>query len=204
MTNKQSYAQNELNILSKSFTDPHDRPLVEPFIPEILSLCKKFGKVIGSETEAILTATAISRALKRILMHEPLMPITGIDEEWFEAADEVWQNNRCGEIFKAGKNGRPYYLNAVVWKNQEGDGHYGSAFLEHLSGKIAYNSRQYIKSFPFTPKTFYIDVIETEIAKDDWESVIKNPNQLIKVFKYYDCYIAPSSNSTNKKCLYDR
>ena len=44
----------------------------------------------------------------------------------------------------------------------------------------------YVKSFPFTPKTFYIDVIEEEVAKDDWEMYVKDVKQLNKVWKYYD------------------
>ena len=47
-------------------------------------------------------------------------------------------------------------------------------------------SAQYIKSFPFEPKTFYIDVIEEEVAKDDWEMYLKDPKQLEKVWEYYD------------------
>jgi hypothetical protein len=46
--------------------------------------------------------------------------------------------------------------------------------------------RGHIKSFPFTPKTFYIDVRDVEIAKDDWESFIVDPSQLEEVWKYYD------------------
>ena len=43
-----------------------------------------------------------------------------------------------------------------------------------------------IKSFPFKPKTFYIYCLEEEIAKDDWIMWVKDPNQLDKVWEYYD------------------
>jgi hypothetical protein len=45
-----------------------------------------------------------------------------------------------------------------------------------------------VKAFPFTPKTFYIDVTEVEEPKDNWTFYIKNEKQLEKVFKYYDKY----------------
>jgi hypothetical protein len=48
------------------------------------------------------------------------------------------------------------------------------------SGKTI-TSSQTIKSFPFIPKTFYIDVINTENG-----FCIKNEKQLEKVFEYYD------------------
>jgi len=47
-------------------------------------------------------------------------------------------------------------------------------------------SRQYIKSFPFEPKTFYIDVIEKEISKGNWEFIIKDEEQLKEVWNYYE------------------
>ena len=57
-------------------------------------------------------------------------------------------------------------------------------------------SRQYIKSFPFKPKTFYIDVIDTEWADKEetveeegggwWTSIIKDEKQLEEVFEYYN------------------
>jgi hypothetical protein len=42
-----------------------------------------------------------------------------------------------------------------------------------------------IKGFPFTPKTFYIDVLEEEIEKDDWIMWCKDPSQLNEVWEYY-------------------
>ena len=45
-----------------------------------------------------------------------------------------------------------------------------------------------LKGFPFTPKTFYIDVLEEEIEKDDWIMWVKDPSQLDDLFEYYDRY----------------
>jgi len=65
-----------------------------------------------------------------------------------------------------------------------------------LSDGTFVGSSQNIKSFPFRPKTFYIDVIDTEwadkeglVKKDGvgwWTSVIKDESQLDKVWEYYD------------------
>jgi hypothetical protein len=47
-------------------------------------------------------------------------------------------------------------------------------------------SRQYVKTWPFEPKTFVIDVDEHEVAPDDWEFYVKDANQLQEVFDYYE------------------
>lgn len=195
-TKTATFAQRELEILSKSSPDKNNRPIIEPFIPEILALCEKFGKSGQSGGSAPYTATAISQAIKKLCLQEPICPITGIDEEWVNVAeygsgkDEkecVWQNNRCSAVFK-NSEGKAWYLDAIVWKGERNTWS-GGALLETNKGVFEqYRSRQYIKSFPFTPKTFYIDINEVEVAKDEWEFYIKTAAQLKKVFKYYDKY----------------
>jgi len=190
------YAERELSILSKSATDKNDRPIIEPFAKEILALCDKFGKSGQSGGSAPYTATALSQAIKKLCLQEPIAPITGIDEEWTyirEVSDDdemMYQNKRCSALFK-GKSDRCWYLDAIVKKTQNGSCWSGSFWLskeDYLSGDKSkkIGCSQYIKGFPFTPKTFYIDVIEEEVAPDDWEMYLKDHNQLKKVFKYYD------------------
>jgi len=97
------------------------------------------------------------------------------------------ENTGCGCLFKFGKEGKPYYLDAIVVKNQHGQTYCTNAGAICSDGSRIY-SRNYVKSFPFTPKTFYIDVIEKEIAKDDFEFYIKDEKQLKRVWKYYERY----------------
>lgn len=197
-SNTYRFAERELSILSKSATDPQNRPIIEPFTKEILALCERFGKSGQSGGSAPFTATALSQAVKKLCLQEPICPITGIDEEWVQVIDMseddemMYQNRRCSALFKS-KSGKCWYLDAIVKKTQLGHCFSGSFWLsreDYLQGdktKKMY-CRQYVKSFPFTPKTFYIDVIEEEVAKDDWEMYVKDPRQLKKVFKYYDMY----------------
>lgn len=122
MTNTQRYAQLEFDILVKSATDPDNRPIIEPFIPEMLALCEKYGKSGQSGGSAPYTATALAQAVKKLLLQEPICPIMGIGEEWMDVADMgdgidiLWQNARCGALFK-GINGRAWFLDAIVWKD---------------------------------------------------------------------------------------
>ena len=123
---------------------------------------------------------------QKLASFKPLTPIMCTDDEWsntslLDPLDNLYQNKREGSIFKEGINGKPYYIDAIVWRNQNGNCYTGSAFN---SKKESIKSRQYIK-IPFTPKTFYIDVIDYEFAEDDWESFIKDESQLKEVWKSF-------------------
>jgi hypothetical protein len=187
MSNTLTYAERELDILVKS-AESVNRPIIEEFIPEILALVDKFGNSGQSGGSAPYVATAISQAVKHLCLQEPICPITGIDEEWNEVTDmdenkqTLYQNNRCSALFK-NADGKCWYLDAIIWKDQKGLCWCGSAITK--DGKRL-RSRQFIKGFPFTPKTFYIDVISTEISPGDWEDVIKNEKQLNAVKKMYN------------------
>ena len=219
-SNTYRFAERELSILSKSAVDPENRPIIEPFKKEILELCDKFGKSGQSGGSAPYTAAAITQALKKLLLQESICPIMDIDEEWMNVSEYgdgknekhcVWQNRRRGCLFMD-VNRKPYYLDAIVWKEENGNTYTGTA----RNGDEVFLSRQYVKSFPFEPKTFYIDVVK-EILPSDWteepfiewdyydtkifeetgerkwtkekyRNRVKDPSQLDRVFKYYDKY----------------
>jgi hypothetical protein len=191
-SNTYLFAERELDILSKSLPDPDNRPIVEPFRSEILALCNAFGNNGESGGSAPCTAGAIVATLKKLLLQRPIMPMTGIDEEWNKVSEDdpcIWQNNRCSNLFK-NSEGRAWYLDAIVWKDQNNTTYSGSAYIKYRKHKPngIVLSRQCVKSFPFTPKTFYIDVISKEVKPHDWDHYIRNPKQLDRVFKYYDRY----------------
>lgn len=185
MTNTKKFAVVELDILSKSCTDPENRPLIEPFRKEIFALCEKFGKSGQSGGSAPYTATCLSQAIKHLLLQEPICPIMNYEQEWEQVAREeitelpIYQNKRCSALFKVSKIGMPYYLDAIVWKDVIND--------NTFTGKVNnINSAQFVKEFPFTPKTFYIDVNQIPLReKDEYDYEIQNLEQLKKVWKYY-------------------
>lgn len=200
MTNTQKFAKQELEILEKTVPDA----IVTPFKNEILALCEAFGKSGQSGGSAPMTATVLSKAIKSLLLQEPISEITDVDVEWnqLDYDDEVkYQSKRCSALFKDNDN-KAYYLEAIVWKGVEDwDTFTGSVYLDDKNFELI-KSRQYVK-FPFKPKTFYIDVVRVPISKKEAEernlyyieghnecyyTVIKNPKQLNAVFKYYDRY----------------
>lgn len=187
---KKTFAELELELLSKTHTDPNDRPIVEEFATEIIALVKKFSESGQSGGSAPYVAHAISDTIKKLCLHEPITPITGDDDEWndvsFDYGDNKkhYQNKRCSAIFKDVDDGveRFDYLDALIKKDKDGicwNGNFWLSREDFLTDDSSLKCKKsYIKSFPFTPKSFYIDV--------DDDDVMINPKQLEEVREYYN------------------
>jgi hypothetical protein len=155
-------------------------------------------EVFSKQGHSGMSAPMVASLFHKLANYEPLQPITGRDEEWTEVSvyrdktGKPWyQNKRCSGLFKDGKDGKPYYIDAIIKRDQKGITWSGRCWLNEedwLNGdrNLMIDKRGYVKSFPFTPKTFYIDVRDVEVAKDDWESFIVDPSQLDEVWEYYD------------------
>ena len=186
------HAKVEFEILEKTVNGA----IITPFKKEILALIKKFGNSGQSGGSAPYTSKAISQAVQSLCMHENICPITGHKSEWCNNIDDkIYQNKRLSSVFKDGKRGKPYYINAIVFRGQNGSCFTSSSVVVKKGETIG--SSQFIK-LPFNPKTFHIDVIETEWHKDTktgklrkkvgggwWTSKIKDKKQLKEVFEYY-------------------
>jgi len=195
-------AQYELERLVNNAEAKGGTPVIKEFIPEVMALVNKFAESGQSGGSAPFVSGVIVSVLKKLLAHEPLGGIENTEDEWGDLTSygdsDSYQNKRLSSVFKDGKDGRPYYLNAItfapVGKNY---GFSGSVSMsEGSEDKIG--SSHYIKEFPFDPKTFTIDVHEKEYKKLKdgtlveepgggwWESWIADPNQLDEVWKYYN------------------
>lgn len=194
MSKSQLHAKRELEILAKTTPDA----IVTPFTNEIIALCEAFGRSGQSGGSAPYTASAISQAVEKLMMFETLAPLTGEDDEWTDITGindgkEMYQNNRDSRVFKDSKDGKAYFIDAIVFNGDIGGTFTGSNIM---LGDTPYSSMQFVKSFPFTPKTFYIDVVDyrwkdkEEKTPDPnghwWTHSIKDENQLREVFEYYD------------------
>jgi len=202
MTNTQKFAKRELDILATTVPNA----IVTPFANEILALCEAFGKSGQSGGSAPYTATAISKAVKKLLLQEPICAITGHENEWTAVSgtyegNKIYQNNRCSALFKDGIENKAHYLDAIIWKGVEDyDTFTGAVYIDDKDFELI-KSRQYVK-FPFNPKTFYIDVVRVPISKEEakqrglhyiedafgkcYYTILKDPKQLDRVFEYYD------------------
>lgn len=177
--------------------------LIAEFVPEIEALVDKFSQSGQSGASAPYTAGAIVSTLKKMFAHEPLGDgIHCTDDEWNDISDPgypVLQNNRLSSVFKETKDDKPYYLNAIVFKPVGKDYTFTGGSIGMSEGSDdTVGSSHYIKSLPFQPKTFTIDVQEKEYRKLKdgtlveesgggwWESWLADPKQLDEVWEYYD------------------
>ena len=197
-------AQYELDLLMKN---SDGTPIIGEFVPEVMALVKKFADSGQSGGSAPYTSAVIIKVLQKLLADEPLGEgIMGTDDEWSdcsiyedaEAGTGTFQNKRLSSVFKEGKEGTPYYLNAIVFTPKGKDYSFTSGGVAISEGsKETVSSSQFIKAFPFAPKTFKIDVYEKEYRKLKdgslveesgggwWESWLANPKQLDEVWEYY-------------------
>ena len=193
-------AQYELDRLLKKAEEKGETPLVKEFVPEIMALVQKFADSGQSGGSAPFTAGTITEVLKKLLAQEPLGGVENDDDEWGEPVHgDTFQNHRLSSVFKESKDSQPYYINAIVFIPEGKEYGYTSGSVMMTEGsEETVSSSQYIKSFPFEPKTFKITVNEKEYRKLKdgslieeegggwWESWIKDPKQLDEVWEYYD------------------
>lgn len=202
-----SKADYELDRLIKRAEEKGGTPIIKEFVPEVKALVKKFADSGQSGGSAPFTTSVILNVIEKLLKQEPLGGVENTEDEWNSLSTfgdkEGYQNNRLSSVFKEGKDGRPYYLNAIVFRSPGKNYTFTSGSVDlpglagdKIGGKIG--SSQYIKSFPFEPKTFVIDVDEKEYRKLKdgtlveeegggwWESWVKDPKQLDEVWEYYD------------------
>jgi len=195
-------AEQEFDILEQT----NKGAIVLEFKNEILALVNKFGNSGQSGGSAPYTASAISQAVKKLLLREPICDVTGHENEWVDVSEMgdgsiMYQNSRCSALFKDGIKSKAYYLDAIVWKGvEEYDTFTGGVYIDDKDFEFI-RSSQFVK-FPFKPKTFYIDVVRVPISKEEAEqrdlhyiedgnkecyyTILKDPKQLDKVFEYYD------------------
>lgn len=93
------------------------------------------------------SASCAVETFRKLALHEPLVPLYGVDDEWDEVEDGVFQNNRCSHVFKRADrfNGQAYDINGRIFREPNG---------------CCYTNRDSCVpvTFPYTPKSEYVDV----------------------------------------------
>jgi hypothetical protein len=147
MSNLLKHAERELTLIGYDGKDEYNNIAKDA----ILELIKTFAK----QGHSGFRASYVSDMFHKLARYEVLSPLTGNDDEWSDVLDErssdntkmLFQNNRDSRVFKDEKGA--YFMGAIVWEEINNGESY------HFTDR---NSRRYIKSFPFTPKTFYVKV----------------------------------------------
>lgn len=184
MSNTTSHAKRELELAG--LLNPEQDFYGGNTGKAVLELIEVFSK----QGHSGMSASLVSEIFNKLCKFETLSPITGEDHEWNEVGDGLYQNNRNSAVFK--ENGKAYYIDGMIKRTPKGVCYSGSFYKDKKSfekrdkNNLLYSTRSYIKEFPFTPKNFYIDVEEIEVAPDDWEMYARDSKQLKEVEKYYN------------------
>jgi hypothetical protein len=104
--------------------------------------------VFSLEGHSGFSAAYTVNFIEKALRFDPFSPLQGIDSEWTQVADDMWQNKRLSSVFKDGIYERAYDIDGVVYREPSG--------ACYTKG----GARNYIE-FPYVqPPTKYIDVDE--------------------------------------------
>lgn len=160
------YAEEELRHVIKTLPNT----ALKHFTEEIIAMCDAFDKfeLKLNELTVPFVAKTLGEVIISLCLKHPLSPLTGENEEWEILSNGCYQNKRCSSIFKD-NFGKVFNTRAILWKDTNGQVFYGA--VESIT------SKQYIKQFPFFPKTFVVTVENY---------VIKDKTQLKDVEMYYD------------------
>jgi len=102
-------------------------------------------EVFSNQGHSGFSAGMCNSIFSKVAAYEPLVPLTGHDEEWMEISDNEYQNTRCSHVFK--KNGQAYDIQGRIFRDSEGQPY------------TNYDSRVSV-TFPYTPTRIYVDVEE--------------------------------------------
>jgi len=136
--------------------------IIDDFVGGIEELIQVFVEQGHSGGSAPIVIKALTNTIEKTLRQQPLSALTGADEEWGEPVNmkgkDLYQNLRDSAVLKVGKDGDPYYLNAIVWRGEEE--------WEVFTGVVdGITSRQDLR-LPTQPKTYYVGVFKVAYDPD--------------------------------------
>ena len=142
MSNLLKHAERELKFIGYDGKDEYNN-MAKAAIMELLT-------TFANQGHSGFSANYIVNLFNKLAKYETLSPLTGNDDEWNDVSDmsgdrkTLFQNNRDGRVFK--NDDGAFFTEAIIW-TESGESSYTNK-----------DSNRYIKSFPFTPKTFYVKV----------------------------------------------
>ena len=152
---------------------------------EIAKSVMELINVFADQGHSGTSANIVRSIFNELAQYKPLGGINLLFFFLINFENNIFQNKRLGSIFKQRQihDGRPYYLDAISWRIVENGSSWSGTAITPDGKDIT--SRQLIKSFPFIPKTFIIDVNDN---RNDFIITDNGMKQLEEVFKYYDPY----------------
>ena len=165
MSNLLKHAERELSLIGYDGKDAYNN-MAKAAIMELLA-------TFANQRHSGFSASYVTDIFNKLARFETLSPLTGENNEWNDVTEmsgdrkTLFQNNRNSAVFKDDTG--CYYINACLWVEDNGNTYANK------------KSRGYIKSFPFTPKTFYV-----KVDKVDKDNNILDTEEYNKAKEYYN------------------
>ncbi len=121
----------------KSLGWPGKDPMQKIICKQLIDLLNLFADHGHSGSSAPYTINLF----EKLASFKPIGPLTGKDDEWCEVADGVFQNKRCGTVFK--QDGKVHDIDGKIFTDANGCSYTNS------------KSRVPVK-FPYYPKKVYV------------------------------------------------
>lgn len=165
---------NNINMPSHLYEDVKEDSMEELMNSNVEEVHKLLVEMSFSEWEIKL--------LKKLILFKNITPLTFEDDEWVKH-DSIYQNKRNSAVFMKETEKKPYYSNAIIFKDSDG--------ITYISGQINISENETIRSSCFIKdKTKEIKpfVVNT-INKEDGSTWVKDLNELKEVSEYYELNI---------------
>lgn len=114
-----THAKREMNIAWPKSEEMQD--MVKANVLELIEVFAKQGHS-GSSAPYVLNI------FHKLAMFETIAPLTGEESEWNKCGGSLYQNNRCGEVFKEGVDGEAYWITGRIFREPN-----GSTYTNHDS-----------------------------------------------------------------------
>lgn len=137
------YARNEL--IRAGAIDPNNPDEDQLYAKQVLELVAAFEAQKHNSGQH----NTVVELFSRLLYGQPIMPLTGEDDEWLEVFPGKWQNKRCAAVVKHGEDA--FFSEAYVFENP-------------LNGQRVINMRSWgkIVSWPFYPRSIVLRMSSPE------------------------------------------
>lgn len=119
MSNLLNHAEKELRISGMLKDKSEPETIDDEYNNEVSKCVLEMVKVFSEQNHSGHSAGMVISILNRVLRFETLTALTGLDDEWMEVGENLYQNNRCPSVFK--ENGISYDLNGRIFYIEEED-----------------------------------------------------------------------------------
>lgn len=145
----------ELKLAGMYDKDADYDGMVGPAVEELLETFFKQG-------HSGFSASLVSSIFYQLIKGRTLTPLTGMPDEWVDVDDKLFQNRRCGSVFKEKDTGQFYDVDGYIFVNKN-----GSSFTCKESHKSV--------TFPYSPEP--IRIVEGTPEAEGYAKVFERLNE---------------------------